>query len=79
MRLRQAAGPAFGSVLLKRVRGFAKDVKKRHFGPKKGLFGLKSGQNPGFAVTDSSTGQKRKMFISCKLQGIKGSKKDFHR
>jgi hypothetical protein len=46
-------------------------AKKRHFEPKKGLLGLKKGQNRGFAVTDSSTGQKCKLLIYCRLQGIK--------
>jgi hypothetical protein len=50
-----------------RVRGFSKGVKKRHFQVKTELFGLKSGQNPGFAVTDSSTGQKYKLLIKFKL------------
>jgi hypothetical protein len=44
-----------------------------------GVFWPKMGQNQGFAVTDSLTGQKCKLLISCKLQEIKWSKKDFHR
>jgi hypothetical protein len=79
MRLRQAGSSAFGSVLSKRVRRIAKGVKKRQLGTQKRLFGLKRGQKTGFAVTDSSTRQKCKLLIYCKLQGIKWSKKDFHR
>jgi hypothetical protein len=43
------------------------------------LFGLKMGQNQGFAVTDSSTSRKCKLLIPNNLQEIKWSKKDFHR
>jgi hypothetical protein len=59
--------------------GFQKSVKRGVFGSKQGLLGLKKGQNTGFAVTDSSTEQKCKLLIYCKLHEIKWSKKDFHR
>jgi hypothetical protein len=42
-------------------------------------FKPKRGQNTGFAVTDSSTGQKWMLLISYKLQEIERSKNDFHR
>jgi hypothetical protein len=51
--------------------GLQKSVKRGNLGAKKRLFGLKKGQNTGFAVTDSSTWQKCKLLILCKLQGIK--------
>jgi hypothetical protein len=54
-------------------------MKKGLFWDKKGFFRLKRGQNQGFAVTDSSTGIKCKLLISCKLQAMEGPKKDFHR
>jgi hypothetical protein len=53
--------------------------KRGHFGVKRALFRAKKGQNQGFAVTDSLTERKCKLLISCKLQGIKTSKNDFHR
>jgi hypothetical protein len=46
--------------------GPIKKVRKRgHLGAKMALFGLKKGQNQGFAVTDSLTGEKCKLFKMC--------------
>jgi hypothetical protein len=33
----------------------------------------------GFAVTDSPTWEKCKLFIMCELQTMEGAKSDFHR
>jgi hypothetical protein len=59
--------------------GLQKTPKRGDLGAKKSLFGLKKGQNRGFAVTDSLTVLKYKLLIPCKLREIKWSKKDFHR
>jgi hypothetical protein len=61
------------------IAGLQKIVKRGDSGAKKRLLGLKKGQNRGFAVTDSSTGQKCMLLIYSKLQEIKTSKNDFHR
>jgi hypothetical protein len=53
--------------------------KKRQLGDKTALFGPKTGQNQGFAVTYWLTWQKCMLLNTRKLQGIKWSKKDFHR
>ena len=43
------------------------------------VFGVKIGQNQGFAVTDSLTELKCMLLIYCMLLEIKWSKIDFHR
>jgi len=45
-------------------------TEKAGFWVKNGLFWAKNGQKTRFAVTDSLTWQKCKLFITCKLQGI---------
>jgi hypothetical protein len=57
-----ACNPSFENPELGEFAGLQKSVKRGNLGAKKRLFGLKKGQNQGFAVTDSSTGQKCKLF-----------------
>jgi hypothetical protein len=48
----------------------SKSQKEQTFLAKTGHFGLKNGQNQGFAVTDSSTVRFFMLFIPCVLQDI---------
>lgn len=66
----KGTGACFGAVFW---------AKMRPFSAKTGPLGLKKGQNRGFSVTDSSTGQKCKLLITCTLQAMRGSKDGLHR